>query len=286
VIICVIASRRTLYNSREMNTLEFGRSEHSLDLACPHLLGHNVPKADIFSAFLDELIVGDWASQVSKETELISPHADKAHCLHARSKSGLFPGDAALSVIVGVESSSCVSTSELHVPLTRSKASPQTGVKSSSRANGAGNGEKAVADAPGTPEAAFVGNAILSLSYFRKLSSTTYLRRMHLSRNDATALFPECKETVEFIFATDTTRCVSPEQFKVQISVSLHDGEGRRWPVVLECLRSAGQRHVRLNKGWSEMSRANAIYVGKRIRLARWEQTSSSSDAIVTVTIV
>jgi len=109
---------------------------------------------------------------------------------------------------------------------------------------------------------------------------------MHLSRNDATALYPECKETVEFIFATDTTRCVSPEQFKVQISVSLHDGEGRRWPVVLECLRSAGQRHVRLNKGWSEMCRANAIYVGKRIRLARWEQTSSSSDAIVTVTIV
>jgi len=166
----------------------------------------------------------------------------------------------------------------------RVQASPKTRFKSIPRAIDSRTGEKAISNA--IPKAASVGSAILSYSSVRKLSSTTNLRRIHLSRDDAAAFFPESKETMEFIFATDMTRCVSPEQFKVELSVSLQDGQGRRWPVVLECLRSAGQRHVRLNKGWAEVCRATGLSVGKSIRLARLEQASSSSDAHDTVSLV
>lgn len=263
-----------------MSAVELGLSEHSFHPDCPHLVAHK--GADIFGAFLDELIVGKWVSQVAKENDSMSPLADKASCSHSRSKSRLLAGDPAPGVFNEMESPSRALMDDSDIPwmTTRSTASPETGAETTSTTNR----KKAVAAPPGTPKAASVGNAILSYSSVRKVSSTTYLRRMHLSRDDAAAFFPESKETMEFIFATDMTRSFSPEQLKVQISVSLHDGEGRRWPVVLECLRSAGQRHVRLNKGWAELCSANGISVGKRIRLALWEQ--ASSDALVTVTIV
>jgi len=209
------------------------------------------------------------------------------HSLNSsRRKFRQLAGNAAPSVVSGVMSHSNESTTDSGIPRTRSKASPKTRFQSIPRAIGSRAGEKAIANAPGIPKAASVGSAILSYSSVRKLSSTTYLRRIHLSRDDAAAFFPESKETMEFIFATDMTRCVSPEQFKVELSVSLQDGQGRRWPVVLECLRSAGQRHVRLNKGWAEVCRATGLSVGKSIRLARLEQASSSSDAHVTVSLV
>ena len=185
-------------------------------------------------------------------------------------------------MVNGIESPSSALLDDSDIPwvTTRSMASPESEIETTSRTNL----EKAVADPCGTPKAASVGSVILSYSSVRKVSSTTYLRRMHLSRDDAAAFFPESKEAMEFIFATDMTRRVSPEHFKVEISASLQDGEGRRLPVVLECLRSAGQRHVRLNKGWAEVCRANGISVGMRIRLALWEQ--AADDALVTVTIV
>jgi hypothetical protein len=263
-----------------MSAVEFGLSEHLFDHDCPHLVAHE--GADIFSAFSDEFAVGKWLSQVAKGNDLISRHADKASRFHSRSNSRLLEGYPTPGVVNGMEppSRALLEHSDIPWTTTRSTASPETGGGTSSRTKR----KKAVADPRGTAKAVSVGNAIISYSTVRKVSSTTYLRRMHLSRDDAVAFFPESKETLELIFATDLTRCVSPEQFKVEISVSLHDGEGRRWPVVLECLRSAGQRHVRLNKGWSEMCRANGISVGKRIRLALWEQ--ASGDALATVTIV
>ena len=280
-----IGSHLTLYNPIDMPAVEFELSEHLFDPDRTHLVAHR--GADIFGAFSDELIVGKWVSQVTRENDLMSPHADKACCFYvknsySRSKSRLLAGNPAPCVVNGMESPfrALMDDSDIPWATTRSKASPETGVETTSRTNR----KKAVANPPGTPKAADVGNTILSYSTVRKVSSTTSLRRMHLSRDDAAAFFPESKETMEFIFATDMTRCVSPPQFKIEISVSLYDGEGRRWPVVLECLRSAGQRHVRLNKGWAEVCSANGISVGKRIRLALWEQ--ASSDALVTVTIV
>lgn len=269
-----------------MSAAQLENSKFSLDLDCSHLFGHEEAKADIFGAFSNEFIVGACASQVVKEKEAISPYTDRAYCFHSRSSSRLLAVDAAPSADVGMESSSHASTADCRRPRTRFKASPEIGAKSTSRAVGFRTREKAVAVAPGTPRDASAGNTILSFSSVRKISSTTYLRRLQLSRGEAAALFPASKEMMEFIFATDTTRCASPEQLKVETCVSLQDGEGRLWPAVLECLRSGGQRHVRLNKGWSEMCRANGISVGKRIRLALWEQVSSSSGTLVRKTVI
>jgi len=280
VIVCVVASHRTLNSPKEMSAVDYRRSEHSFDPDCIHLVAHK--EANIYGDFLDDFTVQDWVSQVAPETEFISPHADKASCLYSRSKSGHLAGNAVPSVVVGVESNSCASTAVSGISRTHFTASPETGFETISKTNR----KEDVADAPGSHKAASVSNAIISYSSVRKLSSTTYLRRMHLSREDAVAFFPESKETMELIFATDMTRCISPEHFKVKIHVSLYDSEGKRWPVVLECLRSAGQRHVRLNKGWAEACRAIGLSVGKRIRLARWEQASSSKDAFVTVSTV
>lgn len=205
---------------------------------------------------------------------------------HSRSKSRQLAGNAALNVVVELESNPHASTAVTCIPRTRSKVSHKTGFKSSSTAIGSRTGGKDVANAPGTPKTASVGNAFLSYSPVRKLSSTSCLRRMHLSRSDAAAFFPEGKETIEFIFATDTRRCVTPELFKFELAVSLQDGQGRRWPVVLECLRSAGQRHVRLNKEWAEVCRATGLSVGTSIPLVRLEQASSSRDALVTELLV
>jgi len=261
-----------------MSAVDFGLSEPLFDPDCPHLIAHK--GGDIFGAFSDESIVGNWVSQIAKENDLMSPHADKASCFHSRSKSRLLAGDPAPGVVNGIESPFHALMDDRNIPWTTtcSTASPETGVETTSRTNR----KKSVAESLGTQKAS-VGNVILSYSTVRKVSSPTYCRRMHLSRGDAAAFFPESKEMMEVIFATDMTRCASPEQLKVEISVSLHDGEGRRWPVVLECLRSAGQRHVRLNKGWAEVCSANGISVGMRIRLALWKR--ASSDALVTVTI-
>jgi hypothetical protein len=87
---------------------------------------------------------------------------------------------------------------------------------------------------------------------------------MHLSRDDAVALFPEIEKTMESAFATDVQRNVSPGHFKAGVDVSLQDGRGRHWPILLEFVRTAGQRHVRLNKGWVQMCSANGFPVGKR----------------------
>lgn len=131
---------------------------------------------------------------------------------------------------------------------------------------------------------------ILSHSAFRDLTNTTYLRKVSLSREDAIRLFPEFKSSVDYVFDTDTSRHAPSGNFKVETSVDIQDARGERWTVVLECLRGAGQRHIRLNRGWAEMCRANDLSVGGRFRLDRWVQSSSpspkSQDAVVTLSIV
>lgn len=131
---------------------------------------------------------------------------------------------------------------------------------------------------------------VLSHSALRDLTNTTYLRKIPLSRADAIRLFPEFKSSVDFVFDTDVSRHASSGNFKVETFVYIQDARGKRWTVVLECLRGAGQRHVRLNRGWAEMCRANDLSVGRRFRLDRWVQSSSSSttsqDAVVTLSTV
>ena len=129
-------------------------------------------------------------------------------------------------------------------------------------------------------------SAIIMHSSVRKITNSTYLRRMHLSRDDAAGLFPEFESILNFIFTRSMSRRGYSPPIKKGTYVYIHDVEGRRWPIVLECLRTAGQRHVRFNKGWAEMCSANGVSIGKCFRLARWKQGSlSSHSAIVTMSI-
>jgi hypothetical protein len=52
---------------------------------------------------------------------------------------------------------------------------------------------------------------------------------------------------MESAFATEFKQNVSPGHINADIDISLQDGGGRRWPIVLEFVRAAGQRHVWLN---------------------------------------
>ena len=111
-----------------------------------------------------------------------------------------------------------------------------------------------------------------------------------MSREDALGLFPEAKHSLGLVFKPRTKRRASSRNIMIGTSVRIRDPQGRCWPVVLECLRTAGQRHVRLNKGWAEMCVANGLSVGVIIRLARWKNAPSSSsmtrDAHITMSIV
>ena len=131
VIVCVVASHRTLNSPREMSAVDFRRSEHSFDPDCIHLVAHK--EANIYGDFLDDFIVGDWVSQVAPEMEFISPHADKASYLYSRSQSEQLAGNAAPSVVVGVESNSCASTAVSGISRTHFTASPETGFETISR---------------------------------------------------------------------------------------------------------------------------------------------------------
>lgn len=131
-------------------------------------------------------------------------------------------------------------------------------------------------------------SGVVSYSAVLRLTNTTYLRRIHLSRKDAVGLFPEVQRNMQSVFTKETKPRALLNNFKLGTSITIQDVKGRRWPVVLECLRTAGQRHIRFNNGWAEMCSTNGLSVGKCVRLDRWEQTSSSSpqETLVTLSIM
>jgi hypothetical protein len=233
-----------------------------------------------FAALVDEFTEGAWPLSDTAQILSVSSYSDEGRdCPECYPKVGKTAIATSPSVRTAEDSSSPPTTSSCDV--TRecpSGSSTETCVDSSPVAYKDGTATDACLEL-GVP----FPNGALVHSSIRKLTNSTYLRRMHLSMNDAAALFPETKKTMEDVFVTGT----SPGHFKAGISISLHDGNGRRWPVVLECLRTAGQRHVRFNKGWAEMCRATGLSIGKCVRLARWDQGSSSSlDALVTVSVM
>jgi hypothetical protein len=254
--------------------------EHSRDRDCPLLVGRK--EAEIFGAFLNEFAGGDWAFPNMGKLQTASPYADEDFHGCEKGHSSFFASDdSTSSVITGVDSPPQIPTADSNIPRKSPTASPEECGDSRPDSNGGKTG----AAAPITPDVS-IFDVILAHASVRVLSNTTYLRRMHLSREDAIAFFPEIKKSIESAFKAGLTRHASPGRFKTGIDVSLHDEQGRRWPVVLEVLRTAGQRHVRLNKGWAQMSIANGFAIGKCIRLARWEQASPSKEALVTVSTV
>ena len=91
-------------------------------------------------------------------------------------------------------------------------------------------------------------------------------RRMQPSEKEAVNLFPE----VQSNHLQDRREAVDkPGYFKMSVPVSVQDDEGRQWPVVLECLLTADQRHVRLVKGWTDMYQRQRIF--RRSENQAWE---------------
>ena len=83
------------------------------------------------------------------------------------------------------------------------------------------------------------------------------------------------------------TRLESSAPFKKGTCVYMHATKGRRWPIVLEYSRTAGQRHVRFNRGWAEVCSANAPSIGKSVRLDRWKvRLSPKHVALVALSTV
>ena len=143
----------------------------------------------------------------------------------------------------------------------------------------------------------FAVRGIISHSSVRSLTNATYLRRLNLSREDAFQLFPQARRTLEPAFAQGSEQVDSSSRkvCKRSSTIGIQGPEGKQWQIVLECLFTSGQRHVRLTKGWDELCNANGVSVGNTVRLDRWEPTSSPSSssssaasrkAIVTVSIV
>ena len=255
-----------------------------------------------FAAFLEEFSDGSWHLLDTGEMRSILSYRDDYHeCPESYSK--VF--DTAAATSPGVDATSpSIDTAAATSPsvVTTADASPspptangcgiakarpsgsstETFVDSSSFAEKPGT----AVDAPRALEEIFLSTIILHSSV-RKITNATYLRRMHLSRDDAAGLFPEFESILNIVFTMKgTSRREYSPPIKKGTCVYIQDVEERRWPVVLECLRTAGQRHVRFNKGWAEMCSANGVSIGKCFRLARWKQgPSSSQSAIVTLSI-
>ena len=255
---------------------------------------------ETFAAFLDEFSDGSWPVPDTKEMRLVSHYGDEdREC--PKSYFKVFDIEAATSPGVDATSPSVdttVETSPSIVATADASPFPTENGRYITETRPSGSSTERCVDSssfaqkPGTSADACraLGKLILSKqilhSSVRSITNTTCLRRMHLSREDAAGLFPEFISILNSVFMKDASRREYSPPTKRGICVYIHDAAGRRWPVVLECLRTAGQRHVRFNKGWAEMCSANEVSIGECFRLARWKQGSSSSyNAIVTLSI-
>ena len=257
--------------------------------------------SETFAAFLEEFSDGSWSLRKTGEMQSVSYYGDedvdcpksyfKVFDIEAATSPGVDATSPSVDTAAATSPSVVTSADTSPFPPTAngrditktrpSGGSTETCVDSSSFAQKPGT----AADACRALGKLFLSKQILHSSV-RRITNTTYLRRMHLSRDDAAGLFPELESVLNSVFMKGTSRHEYSLSMKRSICVYIHDAEGRRWPVVLECLRTAGQRHVRLNKGWAEMGIANEVSIGKCFRLARWiEGSSSLYSAIVTLSI-
>ena len=273
---------------------------------------------ETFAAFLDEFSDGSWPLSETGEMRCVSSYSDEHHessLLRNSEKHSECPEsyykvvDAAAATSPSVDATSpCVDATSLSVDAaaepspsvaTTADASPSpptangcdiakihpSGSCTETRVDSSSFAEKPANNASRALKDLFLSAKYLHSSV-RKITNPTYLRRMNLSRDDATGLFPEFESILNSVFMKSMSRREYLPPTKKGACVYIHDAEGRRWPVALECLRTAGQRHVRFNKGWAEMCSANGVSLGKCFRLARWRQESSSShSAIVTFSI-
>ena len=269
---------------------------------------------ETFAAFLDEFSDGSWPLSETGEMRYLSSYSDEDHessslLINSEKRSECPESyykvvDAAAATSPSVDAtSSSVDAAAAPSPsvATTADASPspptangcdiaKTCVRPSGSCTETCVDSSSFAEKPANDASRALKELFLSAKYLhssvRKITNPTYLRRMNLSRDDAAGLFPEFESILTSVFMKSMSRREYWPPMKKGACVYIHDAEGRRWPVALECLRTAGQRHVRFNKGWAEMCSANGVSLGKCFRLARWRQESSSShSAIVTLSI-
>ena len=243
-----------------------------------------VGNTETFLAFLNEFSEGSWPLKDATEKQAILSHTGKYHmCQELYSKEE--------AETMRAPSTSFVTRAQReHFPFQAptdvcdlSRGCPSKSAETCTDSSPVADKDGTTADAPCFLEE-ICSRRILLHSCVRKLTNPTYLRRMHMSREDSEGLFPDVKRSLDFVYRTKMTRRESLSPFKNGTCVHLYDIEGRRWPVTLEWLRTAGQRHVRLNQGWAEVCRANGFSIGTCVRLARWKQGLSPS--LVTFSIV
>ena len=263
-------------------------------------------EGDVFDAFLDEFTGGSSLLSRDVREEVNGEEVDgeqanegaRPDCTNTEKEDKGETGDRKNAV---APSSSHAPTAERDKQLTAERGNQGTHVPSNcSAVTGEVSTPPRLYNADAATACSNIGPApvrgistaqmVISYSSVRSLTNPTYLRRLNLSKEDAISLFPEAQATMYSVFAKDARRCDSPGKFwKSSTSVGIQDPEGRQWQVVLECLRTSSQRHVRLIKGWEDMCILNGLSVGMIVRLDRWEQafpSASSREALVTVSIL
>lgn len=256
-----------------------GHDNHSFDLTASCSRAHK--DGDILSSFLTEFTGGAWPLADKREDEART----RSSVLNARDrdisekpvlKTAEHHAHSSIAETARADAPTFSEPSteqEQHIKSVHPLKQTQARAKASPVA-----GKAETADAASQPhDSTFLAEAkIASYSTVCKLSNTTYLRRINLRKDDAVRLFPDIYETLESAFAKRQNDAPC-DFFKKSAKVFIQDSVGRRWPVVLECSRTSGQRHIRLSSGWEDLCRANELCVGKRLRLQRRGQPQEIS---------
>ena len=112
----------------------------------------------------------------------------------------------------------------------------------------------------------------------RPLSNETYLRRLHLSPEQAISLLP-CLASSVLPVATSTEVRAKTKYYDVRLEISLVNSSGQQWRAVCECVLSSKKKqlHCRLGEGWAQFCRDNGAAVHD---VARMERSGAGSGQV------
>lgn len=104
----------------------------------------------------------------------------------------------------------------------------------------------------------------------RPLSNDTYLRRLHLSPEQAISLLP-CLAPTVLPLATSTERRARLNFRGVNVRFKLVNESGRQWNAVCECVLSSDKKqlHCRFGGGWRQFCGDNGVCVHSTVILER-----------------
>ena len=166
---------------------------------------------ETFAAFLDEFSDGSWPLSETGEMRYVSSYSDKVHessllknsekrseCYHKVVDAAAAPSP---SVATTADASPCPPTAN---GCDIAKTHP-SGSCSETRVDSSSFAEKPANNASRALKELFLSAKYLHSSV-RKITNPTYLRRMNLSRDDATGLFPEFESILNSVFMKSMSR--------------------------------------------------------------------------------